>query len=74
MTVRAFRPGAGVPETGVYRCNGECEHTYDVRGNRFPHYFPPLPDACAGSAWVLKISFHAAWLDRQEQHLLPPSP
>jgi hypothetical protein len=51
-----FHPGQIVPTSGIYRCDTECGHTFestDVKGHRFP----PLPDGCAGSGWVLE---HAA--------------
>jgi hypothetical protein len=55
---RLYEPGALVPETGVYHCNGECTHSYDVRGTHIPHHFPPVPDSCTGSGWVLEAARH----------------
>jgi hypothetical protein len=46
-------PGQIVPESGIYRCDSECGHTFestDVKGHRFP----PVPGGCGGSGWVLE--------------------
>jgi hypothetical protein len=48
-----FHPGQIVPTSGIYRCDTQCGHTFestDVKGHRFP----PLPDGCGGSGWVLE--------------------
>jgi hypothetical protein len=56
---RVFHTGQIVPASGIYRCTGEDEHTFestDVRGHRFP----PLPAGCRGEGWVLeRASAHA---------------
>jgi hypothetical protein len=48
-----FRPGEIVPASGIYRCEGGCDHrleSTDVKGHRFP----PLPPDCTGGRWVLE--------------------
>lgn len=52
---RALNPGEFVPESGIYRCNGQsgsCPHSVNVEGHRLP----PLPSECQGSGWVLETS------------------
>jgi hypothetical protein len=50
-----FGPGEKVTQSGTYRCDGRsdsCPHQADVRGQRFP----PLPQDCRGTGWVLEQS------------------
>ncbi|UQA90650.1 hypothetical protein [Streptomyces halobius] len=54
----SFRPGEIVPDSGIYECNcGQHHHwSTDVKGHRFP----PVPQGCSGSAWILKDPAHPA--------------
>ena len=46
-----FRPGEEVPDSGVYVCDSDDGHRWSVQLRH--ERFPPLPNECKGSVWVL---------------------
>ncbi|TDD32762.1 hypothetical protein E1286_43220 [Nonomuraea terrae] len=49
---QAHHPGTKVPQSGIYACDSGCGHSTDVKG----HVFPPLPQGCDGTGWVLRTA------------------
>lgn len=47
-----FRPGQKVRTSGIYECDGGCDHQWstNVKG----HTFPPMRDGCDGQGWRLR--------------------
>ena len=45
-----FERGFVIPEGGLYKCDGGCNHDYNpVEAGAL---FPPLPPGCHGTLWV----------------------